>query len=506
MISITLDSLIIANTPPTTKYIVPDTGIQGLEWADLRVSSFDIPEQDGEFISKNFYGGRVIGIPIRILGETDADYIQNRQDLIDVLRPKSSNGRATLRMAEFVLDDGSVRNVEYIGGELRLPYRHSKYADGSILIRCPDPALKGSEVTSETILSEGGGFDIDSMPKNNGGLVFNGSSALVNMGDVEATEDIDEISFVFWFLTTNNTVNQELVTKGRYFNAASSWGSEYDGTSGRFQFSVSNSRYIWVAHRPNNNVWTHVAMVYSKTTSTTAIYINGALVAPGVNTGTFITIPNTTKEMKVGIGDRGVWLVGRMDQLRIFDKLLSVDEIIALRTGDVVPSGLIGEWLFDEGSGVSAVDTSTNTNNGVITNATYFKRYEAIQFFTGGFSTTFDISASVGGSVVINNAGNLPSYPVITIRGAVDNPTVTNQTTGQFMSLASLNLEAGESVTIDMKNRTIRVGTQNLFSTKTVNSTFWTLASGNNTILFTDTGYSATAQMTIRYRSAWGGA
>jgi hypothetical protein len=280
---ITLDTLIIADTPPVAHFYVPDDGIQGLEWASPRISSYDRPEADGEVISKTFQGGRTVRIPIRVTGDDPEDYTDQRDALIAVLIPKMLNGRAVLRVAEFVLDDGSVRRLHYIGGDLRLPYQHSNYAEGQVILRAPDPKLYGETVVASLTLQEGGGNNL-----------------------------------------------------------------------------------------PND-------------------------------------LPN-------------------------------------------------------------------------------------------------DFAPSVGGSVVIQNSGNVDSYPTIDLRGALISPTITNQTTGASMTLSGANIATGETVTIDMKARTIMKGNQNLIATKTSTSQFWSLQAGNNTIVLTDSAYSATAKAIITARPAWGGA
>lgn len=63
---------------------------------------------------------------------------------------------------------------------------------------------------------------------------------------------------------------------------------------------------------------------------------------------------------------------GKMDEVRFHNYALSSTEVSNLYFNNIVPrTGLVGEWLFNEGSGTTALDTSGNGNNGTITGATY---------------------------------------------------------------------------------------------------------------------------------------
>lgn len=66
--------------------------------------------------------------------------------------------------------------------------------------------------------------------------------------------------------------------------------------------------------------------------------------------------------------DRGFH--GYIDEVRIFDKVLSANEISALYFNNKVPTGCVAEYLFNEGSGSLALDTVGN-HHGTITGASY---------------------------------------------------------------------------------------------------------------------------------------
>jgi hypothetical protein len=63
--------------------------------------------------------------------------------------------------------------------------------------------------------------------------------------------------------------------------------------------------------------------------------------------------------------------IGGMKDLRILNRALTQSEITNLYYNRTIPTVLAGEWLFNEGEGTTAIDSSGNGNNGTITGATY---------------------------------------------------------------------------------------------------------------------------------------
>ncbi|AGK96809.1 phage distal tail protein [Clostridium pasteurianum] len=83
-------------------------------------------------------------------------------------------------------------------------------------------------------------------------------------------------------------------------------------------------------------------------------------------------------------------------------------------------------------TGVDPVWLQPQSNNG-------FRPPVIIPFNTGGTTSENE---------VIQNMGNVISYPIITIIGACSNPTITNTTTGQSISL-NVNLNDNDTLVID---------------------------------------------------------
>ena len=128
---------------------------------------------------------------------------------------------------------------------------------------------------------------------------------------------------------------------------------------------------------------------------------------------------------------------------------------------------------------------------------------------SGGFSVpaTIPVSfdSSSGGLYNLANAGNYPAWPIIVLNGPLTNPNIINETTGEFMNLA-LDLNSGDQIIIDCLNKTIvQGGVTNQISTKTYESTFWTLQPGNNVINLPSGVPDQTGSAIISWRDQWVG-
>lgn len=103
----------------------------------------------------------------------------------------------------------------------------------------------------------------------------------------------------------------------------------------------------------------------------------------------------------------------------------------------------------------------------------------------------------------ITNGGNFATFPVITITGEGENPTITNVTTGQSLTI-NLTLAAGDEVVIDCENGTVTYNGADALSYLDSSSQFLALAAGDNTIQVTDdTPASLDIDVEFEYRYAW---
>lgn len=103
-------------------------------------------------------------------------------------------------------------------------------------------------------------------------------------------------------------------------------------------------------------------------------------------------------------------------------------------------------------------------------------------------------------AAIVNNLGNAPSKPVITIQGPVENGwRLENTTTGEFISFDT-DIPQGLWLAIDFEKETALFGGVPISGL--VEGDWWDLAPGVNTIkLFGN--YNAAANFTVLAKSAW---
>jgi hypothetical protein len=107
------------------------------------------------------------------------------------------------------------------------------------------------------------------------------------------------------------------------------------------------------------------------------------------------------------------------------------------------------------------------------------------------------------GVLPIVNAGNLNSYPVVTLSNPITSPPLVNpsvQLSGGSRVALNLTLAPGDAVTIDTGQQTVLLnGTASRYSALTVDSAFFGCQPGSSQLLFTaDSGSGATLTATWR--------
>ena len=105
----------------------------------------------------------------------------------------------------------------------------------------------------------------------------------------------------------------------------------------------------------------------------------------------------------------------------------------------------------------------------------------------------------------VNNSGNATIYPTITLTNVMTNPTITNQTTGQFFTLSGITTAAGDQLVIDMKNRTVLLNGGSVLPYVTSTSSWWPLLPGNNSINLTTNSGTDNVVATVSWRSGYRG-
>ena len=118
------------------------------------------------------------------------------------------------------------------------------------------------------------------------------------------------------------------------------------------------------------NQWTHIAVTYNSTTI--IVYVNGVWDAQytyNQNSTSDVVSIGATRKTDTTYHE---YFIGCIDEVRIYNRVISSDEVLASFKGQAVSTtGLVGEWLMQEGTGGTIADTSVNGNTGTITGASW---------------------------------------------------------------------------------------------------------------------------------------
>ena len=160
--------------------------------------------------------------------------------------------------------------------------------------------------------------------------------------------------------------NITIIDKGNYNFL---WSLNANNNGNKMGF-YNNSNFLWnySTAAVAQNTWTHVAITLSGGTLT--FYING------VASGTASVGSSTADNIEMNIGRQQPSLCrcnhfnGTMDELRIWNVARSQSDILANYESTVPTnsSNLVAYYKFDESTGTTTADASSNGNNGTLVN------------------------------------------------------------------------------------------------------------------------------------------
>lgn len=121
------------------------------------------------------------------------------------------------------------------------------------------------------------------------------------------------------------------------------------------------------------------------------------------------------------------------------------------------------------------------------------------------FVVPVTLAASSGSSKTVTNAGTVEAWPTITFAGPLTNPVLSNTTVGFYFGLTQ-TLASGDVVVASMRDHTCVLNTStNNIANKKVNSEWWWLAPGANTVTLGTSNSSDAGSVLLSWRSAYAG-
>jgi len=246
-------------------------------------------------------------------------------------------------------------------------------------------------------------------------LAFDGVSDFVQIPHTGALNAYP-LTLAFWMKTANVKGLHGIVNK--YFPSSLNGYQVFmnKGSLCAWYFKDGSS-YVWDGSGCTlavpgyaDNQWHHVAFVVDAAGG--RLYVDGVQKASQPWTGT-AGAASTLQALSLGQypGTAQPYFTGTLDEVRIYARALAASEVGTL--GNVAapapapaaaaPSGPVGYWMLDEGTGTTAADTSGNANTGTLANGPAWIPGKL------GQALAFD---GVDDSVQIPHAAVLNAYPL----------------------------------------------------------------------------------------------
>jgi hypothetical protein len=212
-------------------------------------------------------------------------------------------------------------------------------------------------------------------------LSFDGVDDYMNIVNSVSLNYNGSLTYEFWIKTTSAGY---IITKSSDAEGYGGWGAYVRVSLGRPRFYVVTTNPSIAAHNVhadvgneiNNDQWYHIAAVYSAA-NFLKLYINGVDV-------------KTTNISSSNLRGDGTYLIqtyrdadnkliqynnGLIDEVRIWNHARTADQIKRYMNTRLygTETGLIAYYPMNEGTGSTAFDKSTNSNDGTITGASWIK-------------------------------------------------------------------------------------------------------------------------------------
>ena len=252
----------------------------------------------------------------------------------------------------------------------------------------------------------------------NSAFYFNGGSGYAVVPN-SASLALTNISLSAWVKPDVGSGSGFIFCK--HENGANSDGSWYLGVNGQLYFwaySVLNS-----SGSVSQGVWSHCVFTFDSTTGNYVFYVNGQPIGQGINN---FAVQSNSMPLYLGAQFNGAspdyYFQGAMDNMRIYNRVLSSSEVAQLYTYEsTYPSLQITQDLtnFDDIYSENTTIFFTATSSSTLEYQWYFVPTNNIGQVAGAYAETID--GFVYGAVVTNGGfgyGNVPKVSFVGGGGA----------------------------------------------------------------------------------------
>ena len=206
-------------------------------------------------------------------------------------------------------------------------------------------------------------------------LSFDGTDDYVEIGDVDILDGATEFTISFWInfgaLPSAYGAAQHVISKGAAFTISI---HNINSSGGGPGITVPGTVAI-AGYTLSTSTWYHMAVTMVSGGFNT--YINGALESPA-DQGSGVTIANVNTPITIAaknmVGSEPAGFVNAIiDEVAIFDATRDLSEVQAIYNSGTPTDlsdedDLVGYWRMEENTGTTVADSSSNSNEGTLTN------------------------------------------------------------------------------------------------------------------------------------------
>lgn len=219
-------------------------------------------------------------------------------------------------------------------------------------------------------------------------VAFDGSSDVLTLNDTTLFDGLDDLTITCWIKPKTANRNP-IISKGSYNNSAATFNFTYnldssvDSGAGRINFSVGNSVFAYKSSLGAEvDKWHHMAVTYSNTNDEIFFYLNGTKISPTAESGTFISLANTSKELKIGADD-SYYAEGNISEVTIYNTVLTANQMKTIYNGrepynhkEGVASNYLKAWWRMGDNSLDKLPLIVNSldmtvGNNLLTNSTF---------------------------------------------------------------------------------------------------------------------------------------
>jgi hypothetical protein len=254
----------------------------------------------------------------------------------------------------------------------------------------------------------------------NAAYSFNGiNQNLINSTPNFTFNPASSFTISFWYNRNNTSTNGVLIMNAT--NAAGNfiWIFQAGATNSQFGTNKQQFAWIWAQTASTTSAWTHIVCVYNAGAMT--LYKNNVQVATGTYTHTNVT--SAVMPLYVGRGVGGDFYNGKMDDIGIWNRALTVCEINDLYNSSNSLTGVSAgqdisscnsQAITLNGSGAINYFWNQNVSNGVPFTPTANGTYLVTGFNANGCSQWDETNVSLG-QLSINAGQDLSVCPGDTV-------------------------------------------------------------------------------------------